>query len=103
MRLPTGTNFAHFAFRPDGKLFGLNDDTGTLRLWDVRRDHLVGSPVKVSIGSLGGPLAFGPDGTRIALIAYDKDINARPEIWDVSDWASPTRQFYMPTASAFYS
>ncbi|GGT87879.1 WD40 repeat domain-containing protein [Streptomyces violascens] len=103
MRLPTGTNFAHFAFRPDGKLFALYDDTGTLQLWDVRSDHLVGSPVKVSIGSLGGPLAFSPDGTRIALITYDKDIHARPEIWDVSDWASPTRQFYMPTASAFYS
>ncbi|MBK3575627.1 WD40 repeat domain-containing protein [Streptomyces sp. MBT65] len=106
VRLPTGTDFAHFAFRPDGKLFALYDDTGTLRLWNVRRDRLVGSPVKVSIGSLGGALAFSPDGTRIALIAYNEDNGdnpSRPEVWDVSDSASPTRQFYMPTASAFYS
>ncbi|MEU6512280.1 WD40 repeat domain-containing protein [Streptomyces sp. NPDC046942] len=103
VRLPTGTDYAQFAFRPDGKLFALYDDTGTLRLWDVRRDRLVGPPVKVSIGRLDGPLAFSPDGTRLALIAPSGDYDRRPEVWDVSDPDSPTRQFYMPAASAFYS
>ncbi|MFJ2610055.1 WD40 repeat domain-containing protein [Streptomyces sp. NPDC087425] len=103
MRLPTGTDYAEFAFRPDGKLFALYDESGTLRLWHVRRDRLVGPPAKVSLGQSDSPLAFSPDGTRLALIATDADYNARPEIWDVSDPDSPTRQFYMPTASAFYS
>ncbi|WP_369369113.1 WD40 repeat domain-containing protein (plasmid) [Streptomyces sp. CG4] len=60
-------------------------------------------PVKVSTGKLQGPLAFSPDGTRLALIATNKDYDSRPEVWDVSDPDSPTRQFYMPTASGFYS
>lgn len=103
MRLPTGTNYTYFAFRPDGKLFALYDGTGTLQLQHVRRDHLVGTPVKVSLGQSDGPLAFSTDGTRLALIATNADNEARPEIWDVSDPDSPTRQFNMPTASGFSS
>lgn len=103
VRLPTSTDYAQFAFRPDGKLFALYDDTGTLRLWDVHRDRIVGPPVKVSIGKLDSPLAFSPDGTRLALIETNEDYDRRPEVWDVSDPDSPTRQFYMPTASGFYS
>ncbi|MFD5797473.1 hypothetical protein ACFWIO_28905 [Streptomyces diastatochromogenes] len=103
VRLPTGTAYANFAYRPDGKLFALYDGTGALRLWDVRRDRLVGTPVKVSIGTLDSPLAFSPDGTRLALLGPSGDYDRRPEVWDVSDPDSPTRQFYMPEASAFYS
>ncbi|WP_030910206.1 NACHT and WD repeat domain-containing protein [Streptomyces sp. NRRL F-5126] len=103
IRLPTGTRFAYFAFRPDGKLFALYDETGTLRLWDVRRDRLAGRTAKVSIGKPDSPLAFSPDGTRIALFTTNDDFKKRPEVWDVSDPHSPSRQFYMPTASDFYS
>ncbi|MEU6479815.1 WD40 repeat domain-containing protein [Streptomyces sp. NPDC047017] len=104
VRLPLGTDYAHAAFRPDGKLFALYDDSGTLRLWNVRHDRLDGPPVKASIGRLGGPLAFSPDGTRLALIATDEEYESRPEVWDVGDPDSPARQFYMPTASGgFYS
>ncbi|MER6464865.1 hypothetical protein ABT278_31015 [Streptomyces sp. NPDC001228] len=103
VRMPTGSSYPYFAFRPDGKLFALYDDSGTLQLWDIRRDRLVGSPAKVSTGSRGGSLTFSPDGTRLALIASSGDYDVRPEVWDVSDPDAPTRQFYMPSASSLYS
>ncbi|MER6385439.1 hypothetical protein ABT274_37055 [Streptomyces sp. NPDC001127] len=60
VRLPTGTEYAHFAFRPDGKLFALYDDTGTLRMWDVRRDRLVGPPRQGVHRQAPGPAGLQP-------------------------------------------
>lgn len=104
LRLPSGTEYGHFAFRPDGKLFALFAN-GKLRLWPVRHGRLVGRPARVTIGGSDSPIAFSPDGNRIALISTNEDFETRPEVWDVSDPNAPVQRFYLPTnsSSGFYA
>ncbi|EPH45004.1 caspase family protein [Streptomyces aurantiacus] len=105
-RFPSGVRSVSVAFRPDGKLFAAFDSEGTLRVWPVDRNRLSGQPSRVTIGDYGSPLAFSPDGKRLALIAKDaKEGVERPEIWDMTDPEDLTRQSYLPGASiaSFYS
>ncbi|MFC0438474.1 hypothetical protein [Kutzneria buriramensis] len=107
-RLPSGVH-ADFAYSPDGSVLAVFDSTGTLRLWHVDQHRPVGTPTQVGIGEQPGygPLAFSPDGKQLALIASfanGTDTLERPEMWDVSNPDSPTRQFYLPAESfGFYA
>ncbi|MGQ4487572.1 caspase family protein [Streptomyces sp. 372A] len=102
VKLPSGTNFGRFAYRPDGKLFALSDESGTLRLWPVRNQHLTSTPTQLTLGgSHFSNLAFSPDGNRLAFTAKSDsdDGEERPEVWNVSNPASPTRQYYLPSGN----
>ena len=95
-----GANYASVAYRPDGRQLAVYENNGTLRLWRVDRHRLVDDPVSVTVGPHGrGPIAFSPDGTRLALIgkpATSDKFDYRPEIWDLTDPSEPVRQFHLP-------
>ncbi|MFE6838583.1 caspase family protein [Streptomyces sp. NPDC057705] len=96
--LPSSGWDATFAYRPDGSLLALHH-TGVLRLWRVERHQLIGEPVTVNIGSDSGPLAFSPDGTRLALTARTRlggSSETRPELWDLTDPDAPVRESMLP-------
>jgi WD40 repeat protein/transcriptional regulator with XRE-family HTH domain len=77
------------AFSPDGRIMAsggcgrLNAQAlcqqGEIRLWDVVRRHLLGSPLRVS-GSAIYSLAFSPNGTILASGAFDGSLR----LWDVT-------------------
>ncbi|MFD9572663.1 AAA family ATPase [Streptomyces sp. NPDC059982] len=97
-----GVNAAHIAFRPDGKLLAIYDIDGTLRLWRVEGHQLTEELSRVSSGIDGGPMAFSPDGTRLALIAKKAvGEDERPEIWDLTDPKNPRRSSYLPSSTRF--
>ncbi|MHA6765569.1 nSTAND1 domain-containing NTPase [Streptacidiphilus sp. PAMC 29251] len=99
-QLKPDVDSADLAFRPDGKLLAAYQSNGTLLLWHVDGQRPTGAPVSVTIGEYGGPIAFTPDGTRLALIDQNITTDAsegdRPEIWDLSDPDDPVRESYLP-------
>ncbi|MFE5809401.1 hypothetical protein [Streptomyces sp. NPDC056491] len=98
--LPASGLGADFAYRPDGSLLALHH-TGVLRLWRVEHHQLIGDPVTVNVGSSRGPLAFSPDGTRLALNGTTKlgsSSETRPELWDLTDPNAPVRESTLPGA-----
>lgn len=100
--LPARGVFANFAFRPDGALFAEYLDTGMLRLWRVQRHRLVGPPVVVQVTGLDGfssPVAFSPDGKRLALLVSHLGLESRPEVWDLTNPDTPVRQGFLPEGS----
>ncbi|MFF7690140.1 hypothetical protein ACFZB6_28850 [Streptomyces syringium] len=98
--LETGIDSVHVAFRPDGKLLAAYDNGGTLRLWRVEDHRLTKELSRVSVGIHGSPIAFSPDGTRLALTAKETSLaDERPEIWDLTDPKDPRRHSYLPGSS----
>jgi WD40 repeat protein len=101
----SGQELSHIAFRPDGALLAAYGGGGTLRLWHVDHDRLVGQPAAINIGgAITIPeLTFSPDGTRVALMAQVNQTNetttdetVRPEIWDLTNPDQPVQQSYLP-------
>ncbi|MEU3751303.1 AAA family ATPase [Streptomyces olivoreticuli] len=104
-RLAAGVDSAYPAFRPDGKVLAVYQSSGTLLLWHLDQHRPTGSPISVTIDDHGGPIAFTPDGTRVALFATRttsrrSDDGERPEIWDLTDPNDPTLESYLPATSA---
>lgn len=103
-QLAAGVDSAHLAFRPDGKLLATYQSNGSLLLWHLDRNRPSGPPANVTIGEYGGPIAFTPDGTHVALVRVDisssSDEGYRPEIWNLTDPNYPTRESYLPGSSA---
>ncbi|WP_327303242.1 caspase family protein [Streptomyces sp. NBC_01298] len=90
----------HTAFRPDGKLLAIYDSGGVLRLWRVEEHRLTEQLAQVSVSIDGSPIAFSPDGTRLALTATTAvGADERPEIWDLADPRNPHRHSYLPGSS----
>ncbi|MGW0702753.1 caspase, EACC1-associated type [Streptomyces sp. NPDC002867] len=105
--LPGGIDSAHVAFRPDGKLLAVYDSGGTLRLWRIEGHRVTDEVSRVTVGTFGSPIAFSPDGTRLALTAKETVVaDERPEIWDLTDPTAPARLSYLPAstrAADFYA
>ncbi|MFD9336611.1 hypothetical protein ACFWBF_19740 [Streptomyces sp. NPDC060028] len=96
--LPASGLGSHFAYRPDDSLLAVHH-SGLLRLWRVERHQLIGDPVTVNVGSETGPLAFSPDGTRLALTGTVKlglSSETRPELWNLTDPVAPVRESTLP-------
>ncbi|MEU9887691.1 WD40 repeat domain-containing protein [Sphaerisporangium sp. NPDC051011] len=99
--VPSGISSVYVAFRPDGKLLAAYYSDGTLRLWHVEKHRLTEEVSRVNIGIYDSPIAFSPDGARLALIArQDLSANPRPEIWDLTDPKSPKLHSYLPGNSS---
>jgi WD40 repeat protein len=82
-RLPQ-RRVANVEFGPDRTL-ALGTPTG-IQLWDVARDARTGDPLDTAKGA-GGPLAFSPDGQKLAFTGTD----GRARIWNISRGRSGVR------------
>jgi WD40 repeat protein len=75
------------AFSPDGRTLATTSDNGTVGLWDVESQALIGSPLPAgSTEALetGPTTRFAPDGSRLFAV-YDDGSAIRwevdPDVW----------------------
>jgi WD40 repeat protein len=66
------------AFSPDGSTLATGNDTGALRLWDIRTGRAVGAPLPGVPSQVVRPF-FTPDGKRL-IAAY---AGGRAYLWDI--------------------
>jgi WD40 repeat protein len=71
------------AFSPDGRLVAVSLRGRGLALWNARKLQPVGAPLRDTGGEVG-PLAFAPDGRRLAAVTWDRGQKTVVlTIWDV--------------------
>ncbi len=70
------------AFRPDGSLLALGSDGPLIKFWDLEKRKVLLS--LLADRSLDGPLAFSPDGRRLAAVA-----GKVVRVWDVDPAHNP--------------
>ncbi|KAG8751282.1 hypothetical protein FRC11_009534, partial [Ceratobasidium sp. 423] len=66
-------------FSPDGTHLCSGSDDGTIIVWDIENDTMVGQPYEGHTGSIRS-IAYSPDGTRIASGATDHTVR----VWELS-------------------
>jgi WD40 repeat protein len=99
-RLTPQAEVSGVAFRPDGGLLAAGDSEGTVRLWRVDHDDLVGEPTVLRARGDADVLAFSPDGRLLALVGKTAKLDSQVELWDVADPTVPTRQAVVGTGDS---
>jgi WD40 repeat protein len=93
--LTPNATVASVAFRPDGNLLAGGDSEGTIRLWHVQGDRLIGSSGVISGQGSAYRFAFSPDGRTLARLGQ-RTINGAQEVdadhielWNIADPNTP--------------
>ncbi|MFB4278951.1 AAA family ATPase [Nonomuraea sp. MTCD27] len=82
-----GAEVLAVAFSPDGRTLASTSADGTIRLWDVAAQRLVGAPLTGHTDAVTS-VAFSPDGRILASASADRTVR----LWDVK----AQRQIAMP-------